>query len=306
MTEQAKVGVQNKSKPRKPESALGKLRFKLSKTRLRVPLMWLRHRSIRPQDLVFGTYPRSGTTWASFTMFEIFTGEPATFQSVHSTLKGVNKIDEARPILPGGGRVIGSHESYRKEYTRGVYIVRDVRDVILSEYAFMSALDRFQGSLDDFIKAFFRGKVHGFGAWPRHVTSWLDSPIAGTPNLLVLGYEDLRRDPEGQFKRISDFAGFQREPEAIRRAVANNSVDKMREKELASPRKASVRGRFIRSGKVQGWKEQLSPEQLQFIESKTEHILVRLGYPVGTAKVSAASSQIASEPILAGDSAGRD
>jgi hypothetical protein len=299
--------VKTEQKPkRKPESGLGKLRFKLSKTKLRVPLMWFRHRSLRPQDLVFGTYPRSGTTWASFTMFEIFTGESANFNSVHSALKGVNKIDEAKQILPNGGRVIGSHESYRKEYTRGVYIVRDPRDVLLSEFAFMSALNRFDGSLDDFIKSFFRGTVHGFGAWPKHVASWLDSPIAGTTNLLVLRYEDLRRDPENQFRRIAEFAGVKRDAEAIRRAVANNSVDKMREKELAAPRKASVNGRFIRQGKVQGWKGQLSTEQLQLIESKTEHLLVRLGYPVGTASVSSSSAQRASEPLLATDSAGRD
>lgn len=302
MTEQVKTEQKPK---RKPESRLGKLRFQLSKTKLRVPLMWFRHRSLRPQDLVFGTYPRSGTTWASFTMFEIFTGEPATFDSVHGALKGVNKIDDAKQILPSGGRVIGSHESYRKEYRRGVYIVRDVRDVILSEYAFMTALERFHGSLDDFIKAFFRGTVHGFGAWPKHVASWLDSPIAGTPNLLVLRYEDLRRDPESQFGRIAEFAGVKRDAEAIRRAIANNSVDKMREKELASPRKASVKGRFIRQGKVQGWKGQLSSQQLQLIESKTEHLLVRLGYPVGMASVPT-TAQSAVEPLVTTDSAGRD
>jgi hypothetical protein len=303
MAEQVKIEQKPK---RRPETRLGKLRFQLSKTKLRLPLMWFRHRSLRPQDLVFGTYPRSGTTWASFTMFEIFTGVAANFNSVHSALKGVNKIDQAKQILPSGGRVIGSHESYRKEYTRGVYIVRDVRDVILSEYAFMTALDRFQGSLDDFIQAFFRGTVHGFGAWPKHVASWLDSPIAGTTNLLVLRYEDLRREPENQFRRIAEFAGVKRDPEAIRRAVANNSVDKMREKELASPRKASVKGRFIRQGKVQGWKDQLSPEQLQLIESKTEHLLVRLGYPVGTANAAVTTAHSAVEPLVTTDSAGRD
>jgi hypothetical protein len=239
------------AKARKPESMIGKLRFRLSKTKLRVPMQWLRHRGFRPGDIFFSTYPRSGTTWTRFTMFEILTGESATFDSVNSVMLGVGIHDRARPVLPGEGRLIGTHESYRKEYKRAVYLVRDVRDVILSEYAFITALDRFHGSLDDFIKAFFRGKINGFGSWPRHVTSWLDSPIAGTPNLLVLKYEDLRQDPEGSFKRMLDFAGMKRDPEALRQAIANNSLEKMREKEIDSPRNASVRGRFVCTGQVQ-------------------------------------------------------
>jgi hypothetical protein len=272
---------------KKPESATAKLRFRLSKTKLRVPVQWLRHQGFRPADMFLATYPRSGTTWTRFTMFEILTGESATFDLVNAFLLGVGMHERARPVLPGGGRLIGTHESYRKEYKRAVYLVRDVRDVILSEFAYVSALDRFHGDLDDFILAFFRGKVNGFGAWPRHVSSWLDSPIAGTPNLLILKYEELRQDPETQFKHILDFVGLQRDPEAIRRAIANNSLDKMREKELASPRKASVRDRFVRSGQVQGWTSKLSDEQLRVIEAHAGEVMLRLGYPL----VSATASQ---------------
>ncbi len=270
---------------------MGKLRFRLSKTKLRVPMQWLRHRGFRPADMFFSTYPRSGTTWTRFTMFEILTGESATFESVNSVMLGVGMQDQAKAILPGGGRLIGTHESYRKEYKRAVYLVRDVRDVILSEYAFITALDRFHGTLDDFIRDFFRGKINGFGAWPRHVTSWLDSPIAGTSNLLVLKYEDLRQDPETSFRRMLDFAGMKREQEAIRQAIANNSLEKMREKEIDSPRKASVRGRFVRTGQVQGWRGKLSDEQLRVIEAKAGEVLVRMGYPLVTNSRSAGSAQ---------------
>lgn len=298
MTEQANAAEANQTPAvtakKKPESAMAKLRFRLSKTKLRVPVQWFRHHGFRPADMFFSTYPRSGTTWTRFTMFEILTGESATFDSVNALLLGVGLHEQARPVLPRGGRLIGTHECYRKEYQRAVYLVRDVRDVILSEFAYVTALDRFHGDLDDFIKAFFRGKVNGFGAWPRHVASWLDSPIAGTPNLLVLKYEDLRQDPEAQFKRMLDFAGLERDPEAIRRAIANNSVAKMREKELASPRKASVRGRFIRSGQVQGWKSKLSDEQLRVIEAHAGEVMVRLGYPL----VSARASQKAHEDVI--------
>lgn len=284
---------------KKPESMIGKLRFRLSKTPLRVPMQWMRHRGFRPSDIFFSTYPRSGTTWTRFTMFEILTGESATFESVNSVMLGVGIHDRARAVLPDGGRLIGTHESYRKDYKRAVYLVRDVRDVILSEYAFITALDRFHGTLDDFIKAFFRGTINGFGSWPRHVASWLDSPIAGTPNLLVLKYEDLRRDPEATFKRMLDFAGMKRDPEAMRQAIANNSLEKMREKEIDSPRKASVRGRFVRTGQVQGWKGKLSEQQLRVIEAKAGEVLVRMGYPLVGDLGSATTAQPDAETVTA-------
>lgn len=289
------------SPARKPESVVGKLRFRLSKTKLRVPMQWLRHRGFRPADIFFSTYPRSGTTWTRFTMFEILTGESATFESVNSVMLGVGIHDRARAVLPGEGRLIGTHESYRKEYKRAVYLVRDVRDVILSEYAFITALDRFHGTLDEFIAAFFRGKINGFGAWPRHVNSWLDSPIAGTPNLLVLKYEDLRKDPEGQFRRMLDFAGLKRDPEAVRQAIANNSLEKMRVKENDSPRKASVRGRFVRGGFVQGWKDKLSEEQLRRIEANAGETLMRLGYPLVTGKFATQATPASSENVVAAE-----
>jgi len=286
---------------KKPESTIGKLRFRLSKTKLRVPIQWLRHRGFRPADLFFSTYPRSGTTWTRFTVFEMLTGENATFESVNSVMLGVGMHEQARPVLPGEGRLIGTHEPYRKEYKRAVYLVRDVRDVILSEYAFITALDRFHGSLDDFISAFFRGKINGYGTWPRHVTSWLDSPIAGTPNLLVLKYEDLRKDPESQFQRMLDFAGLKRDPEAVRLAIANNSLEKMRAKENDSPRKASVRGRFVRGGFVQGWKDKLSEEQLRRIEANAGETLMRLGYPLVTGKFATESTQVSPEDVVAAE-----
>ena len=95
----------------------------------------------------------------------------------------------------------------------------------------------------------------------------------------MLKYEDLRQDPETNFRRILDFVGLNREPETIRQAIANNSLEKMRKKEIESPRKASVRGRFVRTGQVQGWKDKLSPGQMGFIEAQAGEMLVRLGYP---------------------------
>jgi len=288
MSEPGKIQNSQTAKPlpKKPETAMSKLRFRLSKSKARVPIMWLRHRNFRPTDVFFSTYPRSGTTWTRFTMFEILTGESATFDSVNTLLLGVGAQDRARTVLPENGRLIGTHEPYRKEYKKAIYLVRDVRDVVLSEFAFITALDRFHGTMDDFLKAFFKGKVNGYGSWPRHVASWLDCPNAGTDKLLILKYEDLRRDPEQGFTKLLNFVGLQRDPEAVRHAIANNSVEQMRAKELQSPRKATVKGQFIRSGKVQGWREKLTADQIRLIEHHSGDVMRRMGYELAGDEIS--------------------
>ena len=80
--------------------------------------------------------------------------------------KCIPEIDAHRgvpPILAGGGRLIKTHEQYRKEYTKAVFLVRDPRDVVLSSYA--AAVDVglaplvSKGDLDSFLLSFLKGKA---------------------------------------------------------------------------------------------------------------------------------------------------
>jgi Sulfotransferase domain len=160
--------------------------------------------------------------------------------------------------------------------------VRDGRDVLLSEYAFVTALSRFDATLDDFSTTFLRGKVNAYGAWQNHVRSWLDSPIAGTSNLLVVRFEDLRSSPEQCFTRIVEFLGVDASPSRIQQAISNNSLEKMRAKEACSPQKSSANGRFVRQGAVEGWRKGLSAAQLARIDEIVGDVLVRLRYPLSS------------------------
>jgi len=284
----------DKKKPRKRISAYRKLRRTLSKTVLRTPHVWLRHRLLREADVLFAGYPRSGTTWSRFTLFEILTGREAGFAAVDSAIRPINE-GIGPPLLPGNGRLIGTHEHYRKEYKRAIYLVRDARDVALSEFAYTSALEFFHGDLDQFLTTFLCGKISAFGPWQRHIGSWLDSPLAGTPNLLVIRFEDLRRSPFAGFRRMAEFLGVKPDAQLIQRAIANNTLDKMKTKERIEPRLAPLKGEFVRSGSVQGWRSKLSPSQLQFIEQHAGSVLLRLGYPLSGDAVGEESSV---DPVL--------
>ena len=70
-----------------------------------------------------------------------------------------------------------------------------------------------------------------FGSWQSHVDSWVNSPLAKNGNLLVVRYEDLRKDTETGLLEMLEFLGIPGDREVVRRAVENNSLRAMREKE---------------------------------------------------------------------------
>lgn len=284
MTEQNNGNGGNNAgkKQKKPTSAYRKLRRKFAQTGLRAPLVWWRHRGLNPSDMFFGAYPKSGTTWARFVLFEMLSGKPSGFKATNQLMPGIGLHFNALQLLPNGGRLIATHEYYRKEYDRAIYMVRDARDVLLSEFAFLSALEYYTKDLDSFVKTFLFTCVSAYGPWHRNVTSWLDSPIAKNGNMLVVRYEDLRKDPVPLFAEMADFLGAKVSEQKIKEAVANNSIQKMRVKEDKEPVRASIKGRFVRDGAVRGWLSKLTPEQIQLIEEHAGSVLLRLGYPLSS------------------------
>jgi hypothetical protein len=281
---------------RRPTSTYRRLRRKLSKTGLRIPHIWLHHRGLRSSDVFLASYPRSGTTWSRFTLFEILTGRTAGFAAVDETVRLI--YGPAGPaLLPANGRFLCTHEKYRKEYKRAIYLVRDVRDVALSEFAYITALEFFRGDFDQFLKAFLYGKISPFNPWQKHVSSWLDSPIGSTTDLLVVRFEDLRNSPLQEFTRMAEFLGLDTNRDRIEQAIGNNELQRMKQKERAEPRRASVKGEFVRTGLVQGWRNKLTEEQLQLIEQHAGVALSRLGYQLASRLPSRLSSDAGSPPM---------
>ena len=298
MTEQNNGGnsSNNNGKQKKPTSAYKKFRRKFARTPLRAPLVWWRHRGLDQSDMFFCAYPKSGTTWARFVLFEMLSGMPSGFKATNQQMPGVGLHHNALRLLPNGGRLVASHEYYRKEYHRSIYMVRDARDVLLSEFAFLSALEYYTNDLDSFVKTFLYTVVSAYGPWHKNVTSWLDSPIANSGNMMLVRYEDLRKEPVPLFAQMADFLGANISEEKIRQAVENNSIQNMRKKEDKEPVRASIKGRFVRDGKVRGWVSKLTPEQVALIDKVAGPTLQRLGYPLGS-EILADQSQAAPEPM---------
>jgi Sulfotransferase domain len=290
-------------------SQLRHLRYKLARTKLRDPLTIWQHRGLKSQDVYLASFGRSGSTWLRFVLLEILTGNTAEFLNVHDVIPEIGMKTNVQPILRNGGRLIKTHECYRRVYKKAIYLVRDVRDVLLSAYAVDSTNGmgsyHCQGrGFDGYVDTFLRGKCAHQGSWQNHVNSWMDSPLARNGNLLLIRFEDMRKNTEATVSAVLKFLECNYDMDKVRAAIANNSLDRMRAKEenvkrsgVKLDKKVLIRthtvetedGRFVRKGAIGGWRAKLSESHVRLIEEWTGPTLLRMGYEVGSSVEATAS-----------------
>ena len=259
-------------------SKLRKLRHTVSKTPARLPLVWIRHRGFHSSDVFVGSYPRSGSTWLRFMLLEILAGQVSGFENTNEMLPDVGNHETGASVLPESGRLIKTHESFRPEYKRAIYLVRDPRDVALSEFAYQKALGYAKDDFDAYLQRFLQRGVNPFGSWIVHANSWMNAADQGRSEILHVNFEELKQKPEEQLGRIVDFLRMPDVKSRIIAAIENNSVARMKEKEKASPQRASAKGRFIRSGSAGGWRSSFTDRQCQLVQQYAGSLMARLGY----------------------------
>jgi Sulfotransferase domain len=241
---------------------------------------------IGPTDVLVASYPRSGSTWLRFLLTEVLTGEPAEWDAVNRTIPDVGRHLDAPATLASGGRLVKTHDRYAGRVRRVVYLVRDVRAVTLSEYRWILRGGE-RRTLDQHIEDTLEGRtpMSLFGLWSDHVAYWLESDHARRGDLLLIRFEDLRKDPEQMLREVVHFLGANPSDEDIAAAIENNTVRRMQAKEERAERADVAPGderfRWVGQGSVTGWRARLSDRQIARIESRTTAGLARLGYPVG-------------------------
>jgi hypothetical protein len=252
---------------------------------VRVPVVVARHRGIDARDAVLASYPKSGNTWLKFMLADLLTGAEIDFEAADKVVPSIGAHDAGPRLLPGGGRLLKSHEPYRhvygRRYGRAIHLVRDGRDTAVSYY--FHELRR-RGSWEGerfsrFLELFLSGRLDGYGVWHEHVCSWLDE--RATERVRLVRYEDALADPLGELREIAEFLGLETPDGALEAAVERNDFGRMRAREEASTiadrwQRRDIR--FIREGASGGWREVFGPEDRERFGAVAGDVLERLGY----------------------------
>jgi hypothetical protein len=236
-----------------------------------------RHRACGPDDVILASYPKSGNTWLKFLLADILTDADTDFERSERAIPLLGSAATGAAPLPGGGHLWKSHEPYsplfKRRCTRAIYLVRDARDVAISEYHFLQRKGRFTGELDRFLEVFLAGSADGYGSWDAHVTSWIDGWRGGPQDRITVRYEDMLADCAGTLAAVLRFLDVDASPERVALAVDRNSFANMRAKEAvtagASPQ--------VRAGRAGQWQTGFTAGQrARFFTAMPQ--LARMGY----------------------------
>ena len=236
---------------------------------------------LRPDDIWIVTFPKSGTTW--------------TQQIVRLIINRGNDngvvIEEAVPwvegfsVLPNRGfryyvdidkmsfpRAFKSHFPYEMmpcglpSITPGKYInvIRNPKDVAVSYFHHYNSYPYYPHyEWDNFIDMFIKGELE-YGDYFDHILSWWAHK--DDDNVLILKYEDMKKDLPSAVSTIAKFIGQDISKELVEEIAHKTTFENMKKDSSANYEqlqkfKAPTRMDFMWKGVVGDWKNYFTPEQ---------------------------------------------
>ena len=240
----------------------------------------------RHDDTFIVSYPKSGNTWVRFLIANLLHPQaPITFLEADRVIPSVD--GRSRKYFQGmrSPRVIKSHYPFEPSYERIVYVVRDPRDVAVSQYHYQikrRVLDEGH-SIEDFVSRFVSGKVCPYGSWGENVGSWMAARIH-SPGFLWVRYEDLLARSEMELRRIASHLGENASPELLAQTITRSSADRMRKlerqqgSEWASTKNTRSDRLFVRAASAGGWSAELPEASVAAIEAAWAPLMEWLNY----------------------------
>jgi hypothetical protein len=260
-------------------------------------------------DVYLLSYPKCGRTWLTLQIGRAISQHYGL--EVPNLLK-LSTFGEAIPEVPHI-RLTHDDQPHRKRPhelsptrekladKKVILMVRDPRDVIVSYYHHKSHREplrefwwfqgkrkethsRFTGTLAEFLDC----EIGGFDTLLRYYAVW--EQARHTPKeFMLLRYEDMQADPAGQLRRVLDFMGLGAITDAeVKEAVEYSSFGNMRKIEAGEEVKSfklkagdvnDPNSFKVRRGKVGGYRDELSPAQIEQLERKMAAALPALyGY----------------------------
>jgi len=252
-------------------------------------------RKLQSADWVLMSWGKSGRTWFRVTLsrfYQLKHGLPMRH------LLEFDNLHKKNPAIP---RVLFSHNNYIRAYLedwdtlnhfRGkkvVMLVRDPRDVAVSQFfqwkyrmrPHKMLLNQYPAKGEDVSTFEFVTNpacgvpriIDFFNGWARALPELKD--------ILIIRYEDMRKDPAGVMQQVLDFVGTPGSREQIEQAVEFASYDNMKkleEKRVFRGSGARVKAGDsknpdsfkVRRGKVGGYRDYFDDEQVARIDKLVE------------------------------------
>ena len=209
------------------------------------------------------SFPRSGNTFARNVLHDVY-GLESTEVNLKSL--GMTSTHEEYPIVKT--HLLPEQVRPLNDNTPVIYLVRDGRDALVSlAYHRTNIIEPGSDFLENLALALKAQKGSYFGGWHLNVIKWLLRAD------LVIRFEDLTRDPVGQFERLRKYYPSLPPPDLS--AIPTFESQKFGSPKYGPPKRKNL---FFRKGKVGDWKANMPTELQDEFWKRSGRIMEALGY----------------------------
>lgn len=250
-------------------------------------------RALRPDDAFLVGHPKSGNTWLAYMVAILIQGEAherVTLRNVAEFVPFVHgRDDKIRRYagLPDPRLFRNENPQYPELYPRTIYLIRDPRAVLVSFWHMYQVMFDDHGlRLEEFVDQYM--SMDGiFETWNSKLTRW-DRQVINyltrsqvNDQILTVRYEDMIGDRHACLERVARFLNLR--GDGIEIASRRGSFDSMRKVEdefgaEAYEGKARGDGKFVRVGKVDGWRVEMPIAVASRIENEFGPVMEQAGY----------------------------
>ena len=250
---------------------------------------------LRPDDVWIVTYPKSGITWTQqIVRLIINRGE----NDEKNLTDAVPWVEAFNTMFPGYERInldeMASPRAFKSHFpydqmpcgppnaTLGkyIYVVRNPKDVFVSYFIHASSFQAIpQQECDVYFEQFLQGEV-SYGSYFDHVLSWWAHKDDN--NVLILKYEDMKKDLPSAVATIAKFIGQDISKELVDEIAYRTTFDNMKKDSSANcdwmiSAYRNNLNPYMRKGEVGGWKDYITSEQAAMLDSIYEKRLKAVG-----------------------------
>lgn len=202
------------------------------------------------RDVFLASYPRSGNTWLRAIIHYVESGrEPRSLAELDTSVPDAHYRVLESQLMPAPRYVVKTHDVFRGQFQRAVYVVRNPLDALESHYRYIQKTDDPDLPIDRFARDAVCGRIWP-GSWSEHVTSWTDHTDDTAHDVSTIRYEDLVAHRSESVETLARALGWA-DLEAAHSALRRFSVEKMKQLEATGNRAGLERhgaNWFIRGG----------------------------------------------------------
>lgn len=238
-------------------------------------------------DVWICSYPKSGNTWMRFCLANLLRpAEAVDFRTVNDLIPDIYRLNRGNFSNGSRSRYLKSHEVFRPDYRRVLYLCRDPRDVLVSYFHYSRKQEDIADDMTiaEFAEIFLEGTIpaRSAGSWAENVGSWLGARRA-SKSFLMLRYEDLLANPHARLAQAARFLGIPFTDEMIAGAIEASAADRMRAIEAReADSDPALRKRrdipFVRKATSGGWRKELPAPVARKVEQRWAPLMRELGY----------------------------